>query len=148
MKRLYRLTIMGTLIIGMNACHEETKAPTVSNDSAQEKMEKIMNVTPKKIWKANMETTQGFTKMYEMVSEFSDIENVEAYAELKENLLVEYKLIFKNCTMKGEAHDQLHDYIMPFSNWFKGLSSNDLEKCKSSFTAIKTHLEDYSNRFE
>ncbi|UTW66051.1 hypothetical protein KFE94_15545 [bacterium SCSIO 12643] len=148
MKRLNRLTFIGAIIIGLSACQEESKTPAVTQDSDQEKMEKIMNVAPQKIWKANIETTQGFTKMYEMVSEFSDFENVEAYTQLKENLMVEYKLIFKNCTMKGEAHERLHDYIMPFSGWFKGLSSGELETCKSSYDAIKLQLEDYSNHFE
>lgn len=148
MKRLNQFAFISVLIIGLSACQDESKAPAVTQDSNLENKEKSMNESPQKIWKANIETTQGFTKMYEIVSEFSEFENVEAYTLLKENLMVEYKLIFKNCTMKGEAHERLHDYIMPFSDWFKGLSSEELEKCKSSYDAIKLHLEDYSNHFE
>lgn len=147
MKGISKIILGGFLMISISACEEENKEAAIL-DTDQSRMEKIMDVDAPKIWEANIETTQGFTKMNEIINEFSDFENTEAYTQLKADLLVEYKLIFKNCTMKGEAHDQLHEYIMPFSDWFKGLSSNDLEVNKSAYDAIKVHLEDYKNRFK
>jgi hypothetical protein len=127
------------------ACQETDQ--THQNNGQEVSLEKT-ETSSLKIWEANIETTQGFTRMNEIINDFSGFENTAAYTQLKSDLLVEYKLIFKNCTMKGEAHDQLHQYIMPFSDWFKGLSSGDLEVNKSAYDAIKAHLEDYKNRFK
>jgi hypothetical protein len=50
--------------------------------------------------------------------------------------------------MKGEAHEQLHNYLLPMRPMFDSLGSNKIETCKTAFTQIKNHLEEYSDYFE
>lgn len=79
---------------------------------------------------------------------FAGHEDAEAYALLKDRLVDEYNLIFKNCTMKGAAHEQLHNYLVPMNKMFEGLASSDLNTCKESFKALNTHLDSYVTYFE
>lgn len=99
-------------------------------------------------WKANTETTDGIEKMIRIINGFEQGDDIEAYASLSEALNVEFILIFQKCTMKGEAHSQLHNYLLPMRIYFKRLESNDLEKCKTSFAELGAHLALYSEYFE
>jgi hypothetical protein len=151
MKQILRILFLG-LITGftMSCSGESTEAkeqePTNGKD--EHTFEKVDESSEQKIWPANFETTAGFTKMGVIMDNFTDVEAQEAYVQLEKDLKVEYRLIFKNCTMTGEAHDHLHHYLMPFSEFFKGLTSNNLDLAKSSFSKMKAHLDDYKNHFE
>ncbi len=101
-----------------------------------------------KKWEANLETTGGIKKMQELMSAFSDKESPEAYASLKGNLQAEFTMIFEKCTMKGESHNQLHNYLKPMLGLFDGLESSDLDTCKKSYNTMNTHLSHYENYFE
>lgn len=99
-------------------------------------------------WKANIETTDGIKKMQQILNSFSDKDSVEAYKTLNEKLEVEFTNIFTLCTMKGESHNQLHNYLKPMLPLFDGLNSSELKVCKQNYASLKEHLNEYSNYFE
>lgn len=99
-------------------------------------------------WQANPETTTGIKNMQQLINSFSDKESPDAYEILKSNLDNEFNLIFKNCTMKGEAHNQLHNFLLPMKDMFNGLQDSEQETQKANYNKLKQHLSDYSNYFE
>ena len=82
-------------------------------------------------------------QMQNIMHSFSEEENVTAYASLKKELEEEFTTIFEKCTMKGEAHNQLHNYLKPMIAFFEGLESSDLKFCKANFEKMETH-ENYT----
>lgn len=62
-------------------------------------------------WKANMETVTGINNMTTLV-EKGIAGNWDAI-RLYELLQTEYKTIFDKCTMTGESHNQLHNFLIP-----------------------------------
>ena len=100
------------------------------------------------LWKANTETTDGIFGMIGLMDSFSDKENVSAYNELAGSLNKEFNGIFKNCTMTGAAHDQLHNYLLPLKEIMEGLRSSELNICKASFADLEHHLGLYFEFFE
>ncbi|WP_456438254.1 hypothetical protein [Psychroserpens sp.] len=86
--------------------------------------------------------------MQRIMHSFSEIENTTAYASLKGELETEFSNIFQKCTMKGEAHNQLHNYLKPMIIIFEGLESSNLKTCKTSFKTMENHLAGYTNYFE
>jgi hypothetical protein len=137
--------LTSSLIIG---CSEEAKTPEGNETEVKELIEVAQEASSTTIWDANIETTIGFNNMIKIMDKFTGTDEVESYSQLVSDLKVEYNLIFKNCTMTGEAHDHLHDYIMPFSGYLKGLKSGDLETAQNSFKEMRAHLGDYKNRFK
>ena len=67
---------------------------------------------------------------------------------LKDSLKSDFSMIFQKCTMKGEAHNQLHNYLKPMIGFFEGLESEDLVICKTSFIELEQYLNLYGNYFE
>ena len=153
-KTVVKLLIVSTIIL-LNSCGNQTKEN--HENSKTEKVEKTeefihtesgLSLDNGKLWKANQETTTGVNNMIELMNSFTNKDNVDAYGKLTENLKSEFTMIFEKCTMKGEAHNQLHNFLVPIKDLFEGLASNDLNKCKESYGKLNKHLSVYKNYFE
>jgi|GEM_PF-267541 len=101
-----------------------------------------------KKWAANAETTEGIHTMIEIMDSFTDTTSVEAYLALTDNLNEQLGLIFHKCTMTGEAHNQLHVFLMPIKATFAQLAGNDINMCRRSHKALRAHLDVYDEFFE
>lgn len=99
-------------------------------------------------WEANAETTTGINNMLQRLNTFPNNPSVDDYHALKVNLETEFNLILKECTMIGESHEQLHNYLMPMIALFNNLNSQDIEICKDAFNILKEHLAEYDNYFQ
>jgi len=99
-------------------------------------------------WKANPETTEGINNMIAVMKSFQEGENASDYLFLKEALEKEFKLIFQRCTMTGEAHDQLHNYLMPLKDLISRLDNTDAAVIGTTITDIDDHLQLYFEFFE
>lgn len=98
-------------------------------------------------WMANKETTEGVNNIISLMDSFTDSDDVGDYKELTKGVKTEFSMIFKKCTMTGEPHNQLHTFLIPIKNSFKGLSSDDIATCKVSFDKLRTHLNEYDKYF-
>jgi len=89
-----------------------------------------------KKWLANPETTAGIKTMENICSHYNG-----EVAQLENTYLAlysEFNLIFERCTMTGEAHEQLHTFLIPVKNQL-GI----LKDCKSECDKEVKYLEDY-----
>ena len=95
------------------------------------------------LWEANTETTQGIKNMQQLMADFSiDSGNSE---ELIVHLKDEFALIFKKCTMTGEAHEQLHNYLIPLKTKIENLS---VKISDENIEELKKYLKDYFDYFQ
>ena len=90
------------------------------------------------LWVANAETTEGITTLQKIILESGQEESASV---LKEKLNFEFALIFKKCTMKGEAHNQLHNYLIPLKSKINNLEDSSKDEIKKE---ISVYLEQYS----
>lgn len=102
-------------------------------------------------WNANNETTNGMHSMQKYISVFktqninslSETEKIEVYHKVNLELKKEFNLIIQSCSMKGEAHNQLHNYILPMLKMFEGIDTNDILIIEDNFNKLETRLEYY-----
>ena len=97
-----------------------------------------------KKWKANQETIDGIHKMQTIVRNGSAAD--AAPGTLSEPLKQEFQTIFEKCTMKGEAHEQLHNYLMPVKGYLDQL--NDGNTGVKALSDLDAHLLTFQNYFE
>ena len=99
-------------------------------------------------WVVNPETQKGVENMKMLMGQFQGEEGIESYNNLSISLKSEFKLIFKNCTMTGQAHEELHHYLMPVMGMMNGLNSTNLKECKDHFVQLNDHLMKYNDYFK
>jgi len=158
MKHFIGLVSVITILLFVTSCKEKVEnkdtSPKVEESNEIKQPEEhhhetgAVQLNDGKKWEANLETTEGIKKMQELMSAFSDKESTEGYASLKGTLETEFTMIFEKCTMKGESHNQLHNYLKPMLGLFDGLVADDLDTNKKSYETMNTHLSHYENYFE
>jgi hypothetical protein len=108
------------------------------------KKEKTLQLNNGNNWSANPETTAGIERMLEIINDV----NLE-HATMGRNLNLEMKTIFAECTMKGEAHDQLHLYLIPLVKLFRNLKEEtNPEQATIKQLEIKQYLDTYHTYFK
>jgi len=150
MKHLFLITLI--LLVSCKQNKEVKPVPETLQqeevvEESHESIDGTVTLDNGKLWQANPETTTGINNMKSRMQAFTDKENAEAYSTLKEGLEADFTELFQKCTMKGEAHNQLHNYLFPFIDLFDGLASSDIETCKKSFAGLTIRLEEYFDYF-
>jgi len=133
---------------GAEQTDEHQKEQPATKQTDEHAGDEVLQLNNGNLWEANLETTEGINNMKLLIKSFSERDNMEAYATVKQNLKKEFGTIIAKCTMTGEAHNQLHKYLVPMKDLFDGLAASDLDTRKSSLNKINTHLEGYTKYFK
>lgn len=130
--------LITSLVLVSLGCKEKT-TETHSHEG-----QTVVELDGNKKWLANAETTQGIQSMIVLTDAY--LANLSPDLNpLKENLMSELTGIFEKCTMKGESHDQLHNYLLPLKKKLEALNSSDDVQTVED---IKIYLETYKDYFE
>jgi hypothetical protein len=98
-------------------------------------------------WEANVETTNEIGAMVGMVNDLPANPSLEDFRALQKKLAISFQTILQKCTMKGEAHQQLHNYLIPLKEKIEKLKDSDLATSKILASEIKDYLLKYSHFF-
>jgi hypothetical protein len=99
-------------------------------------------------WSANAETTEGISKMKVLLESLPAESGVKDHRSLKVKLETEFNTILQKCTMKGEAHTQLHNYLLPMKEMMEKLDSDSVEERKEAANNLKQHIDAYHDHFQ
>lgn len=143
MKKI-KLVLFLLAITSIGSCQNKedktSKEAIVVSPVSEKHKETVAKVSLNKgqLWKANPETTAGINALRKIILESSQEESASI---LKEKLKSEFVLIFKKCTMKGEAHNQLHNYLYPLKLKIDSLKDSNKADIKKEIIA---YLDEYS----
>lgn len=152
MKQLLIAIFISVLLMGFG-CTQKEKLSEQHHHDDQTKVEQAeehaeLEFTPVQLdngkkWIANTETTDGIRNMLALL-ETQSVNPTSDSKVLKEKLIAEFTGIFQKCTMKGESHEQLHNFLYPLKQKLEkleGYEAQDLEEIKSYLTTYKNYFE-------
>jgi len=100
-------------------------------------------------WLANSETTTGIAEMQAILSKYEGkTAEVANRKSLRDELELAFQGIFKQCTMTGPAHDQLHNYLLPMKAQFEKIESENAMEAEEAIKQLKQHLAEYNTYFQ
>lgn len=150
--------VMTFALVALVACKNQNSATPETEEPAIEIVEEpfvendleatTLTLDNGKKWVANVETSEGVAVLTELVQNFKISDNIDSYHTLDRELQVAFKNIFDKCTMTGEGHAQLHNFLIPIHDQLLVLSGDDLEASKMSVTKLKEQLATYSEFFQ
>jgi hypothetical protein len=98
-------------------------------------------------WIANIETHIGIKKMDSIISDFKT-KNTKDFISLGSALSNQSSYVIKNCTMKGEPHDQLHVVLVPMLDEITILKDEYNEEAKHrAVSTLEKLINDYFSHF-
>ena len=103
-----------------------------------------------KKWLANPETSEGMLMMQIVLKVFYETsEENRNYAELTGELQYQCNYIIENCSMKGEAHDQLHKVLHPIlENISSAQNAGSYEEADANLKKVNELIDQYLRYFE
>ncbi|MCH8331050.1 MAG: hypothetical protein IH946_06680 [Bacteroidetes bacterium] len=143
----YLIFILSWIIL--SSCSNDQKHHAASHHHHQVE-DGIVSLNNGAKWKANKETTEGVNEMIKALQDFEagTDQDVDAFHRLGKSLNKEYNKIFKNCTMTGAAHDQLHNYLLPMAKDINHLMEGELHECREKVASLDKKLLTYEQYFE
>ena len=122
----------------------EMKDEQMDNKENHEETAGKVQLDNGKKWKANAETITGINNMSSLVQNgiAGKIEAVKLY----DSLQVEFKTIFDKCTMTGESHNQLHNYLIPIKGQLEKLKAGNTDA--KILKEMQEYLLTFKNYFE
>ena len=136
------------MLFALVSCKQNKKQEAAEvNDLYSNSWTQEIKLDNGKKWQANSETNEGVLKMQNSIKDFSS-NTLEGYYELAEKLNVDKNYVIKNCTMKGDSHDNLHVWLLPLIAKLDALSeANTIEEAAKLKQSIEENVNEYSDYF-
>lgn len=87
------------------------------------------------LWQTNEDTRLGISNMLNIVQSYNGDNKL-----LKDELEQEFQSLFQKCTMTGEAHNQLHNYLFPLVDFFDNILLEDQKLMDDNIRKLEIHL--------
>ena len=137
-----KISVLVLSVFFLFSCNDKTKTElTEGAETHQHSNYDDLQLNDGKKWKVDDNMMLIISKMEKEVASTPN----ENYQVLIDNLGRNIDLLTSNCTMEGEAHDELHKWLLPFIEDVK-VFSND--KSADNFTKIKNAFITFNQYFE
>lgn len=149
MKTKHLLLVVLTVLI-FNC---QNKASQKTSDPVEKEEVTLLDTLKLKLnngnkWVANKETHLGIKNMDSIINEFRSSEEQDFIA-LGTALSKQTSFVIKNCSMKGEPHDQLHVVLVPMLDEITRLKeANNDEENNMAISTLDALIKDYFTHFK
>ncbi|MFD1550778.1 hypothetical protein DNU06_05740 [Putridiphycobacter roseus] len=144
-----KILILTTALFILTSCGDNK--PTINK---QESLEKIATENPYglvlnqgKKWQVNPEMMQHVKSMEADIKSYAD-KNLSTYSELGKKLNGHIRGLTSSCTMKGQSHEELHKWLLPFIDLKKEfIQSASAEEYQVNYQKIVAAMEIFNQYF-
>ena len=116
--------------------------PTVETEVHEHVTDEPLQLNEGQKWKVDDNMMVHIAQMEQDIASFDQPKDFE---QLSENLNKNLGLLTSNCTMEGQAHDELHKWLLPYIDLVEAFST---DKSVANFTAIKNSFSTFNTYFQ
>ena len=138
------LVIIGVVAISCNTKVKDEKNVAVATETHEHSEGKTIQLNDGKKWKVDDNMMIHIRNMEKDVVHFDQEKNTN-YSLLADKLKTNIDILTSNCTMKGQAHDELHKWLVPYIELVDSFSK---EKSANQFTEIQNSFLTFNQYFK
>jgi hypothetical protein len=138
------VTAIVLFLFSCNTKSKEEKTTEIKMEEHQHSDSEAIQLNEGKKWKVDDNMMLHIRNMEKDVMNFNS-ENNKNYPLLANKLKSNIDLLTSNCTMKGEAHDELHKWLVPYIELVDEFSK---EKSKNQFIEIQESFKTFNQYFQ
>ena len=132
------------LIFSCNTKSKEEKTTEIKTEEHQHSESETIQLNNGEKWKVDDNMMIHIRNMEKDVVHF-DQEKSTNYSLLANKLKTNIDILTSNCTMKGQAHDELHKWLVPYIELVDLFSK---EKSANQFTEIQNSFLTFNQYFK
>lgn len=142
--KIILLATVGLLLFSCNTKSKEEASTEIKTEEHQHSESEAIQLNKGKKWKVDDNMMLHIRNMEKDAVNF-DKEGDKNYSLLADKLKVNLDLLTSNCTMKAEAHDELHKWLVPYIElvglFSKEKSANQLIEIQHSFKTFNQYFQ-------
>lgn len=142
--KIFLLAAVGLSFFSCNTQSKEEKPAKIKTAEHQHSESEAIQLNEGEKWKVDDNMILYIRNMEKDVVNFEK-EDDKNYSLLADKLKVNLDLLTSNCTMKGEAHDELHKWLVPYIElvdaFSKEKSANQLIEIQHSFKTFNQYFQ-------
>jgi hypothetical protein len=142
-----KITLLATfslLLFSCNTKSKEEKTTEIKTEVHQHSESETIQLNNGEKWKVDDNMMLHIRNMEKDIVHF-DQEKSTNYSLLTDKLKKNIDLLTSNCTMKGQAHDELHKWLVPYIELVDLFSK---EKSANQFTEIQNSFKTFNQYFQ
>jgi hypothetical protein len=142
-----KIALLATISLFLFSCNtksKEEKTTEIKTEEHKHSESETIQLNEGKKWKVDNNMILHIRNMEKDVANFSK-ESDTNYSLLADKLKTNIDLLTSNCTMKGEAHDELHKWLVPYIALVDSFSK---EKSANQFTEIQHSFKTFNQYFQ
>ena len=142
-----KIAFLATVILLLFSCNtksKEEKTTEIKTEEHQHSESETIQLNNGEKWKVDDNMIIHIRNMEKDVVHF-DQEKSTNYSLLADKLKTNIDILTSNCTMKGQAHDELHKWLVPYIELVDSFSE---EKSANQFTEIQNSFLTFNQYFK
>ena len=142
-----KIAFLATVVLLLFSCNtksKEEKTTEIKTEEHQHSESETIQLNNGEKWKVDDNMMLHIRNMEKDVVHF-DQEKSTNYSLLADKLKTNIDILTSNCTMKGQAHDELHKWLVPYIELVDSFSE---EKSANQFTEIQNSFKTFNQYFQ
>ena len=142
-----KIAFLATVVLLLFSCNtksKEEKTTEIKTEEHQHSESETIQLNNGEKWKVDDNMMLHIRNMEKDVVHF-DQEKSTNYSLLADKLKTNIDILTSNCTMKGQAHDELHKWLVPYIELVDSFSK---EKSANQFTEIQNSFLTFNQYFK
>lgn len=147
--KTFHYILIAALFAG--ACNNASNQNAVQKDSADQHenhshdADEAIQLNNGKKWKVDDAMLVHIRNVEKIVTDTTGPVN---YVAAGDSIAQHLELLTSSCTMTGQAHDELHKWLLPFLDLSEELSEQDGREADSTLNEMKTAFSVFNTYFE
>ena len=142
-----KIALLSTVVLLLFSCNtksKEEKTTEIKTEEHQHSESETIQLNNGEKWKVDDNMMLHIRNMEKDIIHF-DQEKSTNYSLLADKLKTNIDTLTSNCTMKGQAHDELHKWLVPYIELVDSFSE---EKSANQFTEIQNSFKTFNQYFQ
>ena len=142
-----KIAFLATVVLLLFSCNtksKEEKTTEIKTEEHQHSESETIQLNNGEKWKVDDNMMLHIRNMEKDIIHF-DQEKSTNYSLLANKLKTNIDILTSNCTMKGQAHDELHKWLVPYIELVDSFSK---EKSANQFTEIQNSFLTFNQYFK
>ena len=142
-----KIALLSTVVLLLFSCNtksKEEKTTEINTEEHQHSESETIQLNNGEKWKVDDNMMLHIRNMEKDIIHF-DQEKSTNYSLLADKLKTNIDILTSNCTMKGQAHDELHKWLVPYielvDSFSKEKSANQFTEIQNSFKTFNQYLQ-------
>ena len=141
--KIILLATAGLFLFSCNTKSKEEKTTQIKTEEHQHSDNEAIHLNDGEKWKVDDNMMEHIRNMENDIVAFTN-KSDKNYTQLASKLKANLDLLTSNCTMKGQAHDELHKWLVPYIDLVDSLEKENTDE---QFKAIQHSFETFNQYF-